>query len=138
MKVKSAIVLASAALMAACGTTQEPPSNAAAGLSGEEIRVLVSGNTVEGQLSDGHYFKAYHFPDGKVSAVSEKGGKSYRSTGTWTVKDNSACTKWDDPGWSAGCFVWQKSGDTYLIKPASLGGPTLAAAKLVPGNPYNL
>jgi hypothetical protein len=144
MKAKFVIaVLAAAIAAAACTTTQEvsqPSSTNAAptALTGEEIKALVAGNTVEGLNTDGYYFKGYNAPDGKISASAEKGGKVYTSAGTWEIQGNTACAKWTNPDWKAVCATYAKNGDGYHIKTTSRSIPSIPSAKVVPGNPYNL
>lgn len=139
------LALITAAIFATgCATNQEitqPPSSsteAPTTLTGDEIRALISGKTVEGRLSDGYYFKAYNAPDGKVSAISEKGGKTYQSSGTWEIEDNTICAVWSNKDWKSACHTYTKIGDTYQSKPTSFGVPSLPIAKFTEGNPYNL
>ena len=136
-------VLAAAIVAAGCTTTQETsqPSSTAtapATLTGEEIKALVAGNTVEGMNSDGYYFKGYNSPDGKISASSEKGGKVYTSGGTWEIQGNTTCAKWTNPDWRSVCATYAKNGEGYYIKTTSRSIPSIPSAKVVPGNPHNL
>jgi hypothetical protein len=115
-------------------TVGEPPKT----LTGDEIKSLISGRTVVGRTSDGFDIKAYNTPDGKISATSEQGGKTYRSDGTWEIQGNTVCAKWANKDWKPACSALTKNGETYLIKPTSSGVSPIPAAKYVDGNPYNL
>ncbi len=135
--------LAAAVLTTGCTTAPEatPPSTSTAvpaTLTGEEIRTLVAGNTVEGLNTDGYYFKGYNNPDGRISATAEKGGKVYTSSGTWEIRGNTACAKWSNPDWQAACATYAKSGEGYVVQTTSRSVPSIPAAKVVAGNPYNL
>lgn len=138
------VFLTAAVFATGCATNQEmtEPSGSSTEaptmLTGDEIRALISGKTVEGRLSDGYYFKAYNAPDGKVSAVSERGGKTYQSGGSWEIKGNTICAVWSNKDWKSACHTYAKLGDNYQSKPTTFGVPSLPAAKFVEGNPYNL
>ena len=145
MNVKFAFAILTASLLAAgCATTQDTaqpsttPAEASTMLTGEEIRSLISGNTVEGKVSDGYYFKGYHAPDGTVSATSEGGGKTYRGTGTWQIKSDTVCVNWANKDWKSGCGTYAKNGESHQFKSTTFGGPSIPAAKVVEGNPHNL
>lgn len=145
MNVKFVFAILTASLLAAgCATTQDTaqpsttPAEAPTTLTGEEIRSLISGNTVEGKDSYGYYFKGYHALDGTVSATSEKGSKSYQSTGTWQIKGNTFCVNWANKDWKSGCATYAKNGESYQYKSTLAGSPSIPAAKVVNGNPHNL
>ncbi len=145
MNVKFAFtILAASLFVTGCATTQDTtqssttPAEAPTMLTGEEIRSLISGNTVEGRVTDGYYFKGYHAPDGRVSATSEKGGKAYQSTGTWQIEGNTVCVNWADRDWKSGCGAYVKNGESYQFKSTGRGSPSIPTAKLVDGNPHNL
>ena len=145
MNSKFAFAILTASLFATgCATTQDAtqpsttPAEAQTLLTGEEIRSLISGRTVEGKNSDAQNVKAYNSPDGTVSAVSAKGDKTYASTGTWEIQGNTICAKWDNKDWKPGCSTVTKNGENYLFKPTVSGIPSIPAAKLVDGNPHNL
>lgn len=140
-----ALAILTASLFAAgCATTQDTsqssttPTEAQTLLTGEEIRSLISGRTAEGKTSDGYYVKAYNSPDGKMSATSERSGKSYLSTGTWEIKGNTVCATWANKDWKPACSTLTKIGESYLIKPIASSVASIPAAKYVDGNPYNL
>lgn len=131
--------------MAAClATTQDAtqpsttPTEAQTLLTGEEIRSLISGNTVEGRLTDSYHFKGYNSPDGKISATSEKGGKTYQSIGTSQIKGNTVCVNWNNKDWKPGCGTYTKNGESCFVKSTAFGSPSIPAAKVVDGNPPNL
>ena len=145
MNGKFAFAILTASLLATgCATTQDTaqssttPANAATMLTGEEIRSLISGNTVEGRLTDSYYFKGYNSPDGKISATSEKGGKTYQSIGIWQIKGNTVCVNWNNKGWKPGCGTYTKNGESYFAKSTASSSPSIPAAKVVDGNPPNL
>ncbi len=145
MNSKHFIAIATASFLAmGCATTQETarPSATSAEpptvLTGEEIMALISGRTGEGRTSEGYYIKAYNSPDGKISATSEKGGKTYQSTGVWEIQGNTVCAKWANKDWKSACSTFTKNGDGYFIKPTSSGVASIPSTKYADGNPYNL
>lgn len=127
-----------------CATNQEmtqPSSSSTEAptmLTGEEIKSLISGRTGEGRTSEGYYIKAYNSTDGKISATSEKAGKTYHSSGTWEIQGNTVCAQWDNKDWKSACSTFARIGDRYLIKPTVSGVPSIPATKYVDGNPYDL
>ena len=144
MNVKLILSIASALILAVgCATTQDSGQTSTSAetpktLTGEEIRSLISGRTGEGMTSDGYYIKAYNFTDGRISATSEKNGKTYQSTGTWEIQGDTVCAKWANKDWKAACSTLTKNGDTYQIKPTTFNVPSIPKAKYSDGNPYNL
>lgn len=85
-----------------------------------------------------YYFKGYNSPDGKISATSEKGGKTYQSIGIWQIKGNTVCVNWNNKDWKPGCGTYTKNGESYFVKSTASSSPSIPAAKVVDGNPPNL
>lgn len=97
------------------------PALAADPLSGEAIRTLVSGNTVEGSMVDSGRYAEFYAEDGTIR------GEGY--TGSWTVEADTMCFKYgDDPAdcWSVGGgsdeVLWMKDGEvrgTGAVRPGN-------------------
>ena len=83
------IVLLGAA-MVGCAGAGEPKAEGPP-LSGDEIRQLISGNTVSGAIL-AQQFQFYYQADGKVSGAIDTVNDD---TGTWQIKDgNTYCHQW--------------------------------------------
>ncbi|MEQ9491698.1 MAG: hypothetical protein RIM72_22180 [Alphaproteobacteria bacterium] len=92
--------------------------------SGEMIKEMIGGNTVQGSMADGTGYTEFYAEDGVIK------GDGY--TGAWRVDDNQMCFKYgDDPEncWSVGI----KGDQVSWIK----DGNTDGTGTIVPGNPNN-
>lgn len=65
---------------------------AAERLSGNELKALITGNTVEGKSMKGVRSKTFFSPDGAVH--SERDGESYQGK-WWVDEDGRRCRQWD-------------------------------------------
>ena len=106
-------------------------------LTGDQLRPVGPGRTFEGRTSDGANVPVYNSPDGKLSASSRVGSKTYTNTGTWEIKDNVICNYWNNPDWKNGCWTATQRGDTVYFKPTTSGVPS-SEGKFLDGSPYNL
>lgn len=111
--------IAAAALLAAALAL---PAAAEERLTGEQIRATVSGNTVEGSMTDTGRYAEFYAADGTIR------GEGY--TGAWSVEGNTMCFKYgEDP---ADCWGVGKAGDEVLwIKDGAVLGTGMVRA----GNP---
>ena len=126
-------------LMAAgCATTNEPTEKDAPSvtLTGDDLRAVVD-KTFEGRTSDGYNIRVYNSRDGKLSATSRAGSKTYSNTGVREIKGNEVCNRWDNPDWKPGCWTAVRRGDVYYYTPTTPGAPS-SQGKFLDGNPYNL
>jgi hypothetical protein len=139
MKATSAILMSfGLSLLTACATNEAPTTvGPTVSLTGEQLRTLGAGKTFEGKTSDGAHIRVYHAPDGKISASSRSGSKTYTNNGTREIKDNAVCNFWNSPDWKNGCWTGTQRGDMYYFKPTTSGLPS-SEGKYLDGNPYNL
>jgi len=90
-------------------------------LSGEEIRALIAGMTVEGAMLSSGPYAEFYAEDGTIR------GEGY--TGTWSVEGDAMCF---DYGAGADCWQVGNEGDEVLwIQDGEVGG----TGRLVDGNP---
>jgi hypothetical protein len=109
-------------------------------LSGPEISVLVSGNTVEGRYWNGSGdFVDYFSPDGRVASI-EPSGKHY--LGSWKVDGDLLCFAYPEAALPyPKCVEIAEKGGHYVD--FRTGGPTYGKVgaertSFVPGNVKNL
>lgn len=134
---RSLLFASLAALMTGCAglgvKTVGPP------LTGDEIKKLISGNTVQGPMGREMY-DWYYQPDGAVTGVI---GASNDDSGTWLIKgSNVYCHTWDQyfDGVQE-CYEWykQERSGRYLMKSVeSDTGDDIPVWGIVKGNPYNM
>ena len=82
-------------------------------LSGDEIKKLVTSNTVKGPIGAQPY-SFYYMATGKVGGVIGEDDDS----GTWKIKQDSVyCHRWIDffDGVEH-CYEWHKDGKRYVMK----------------------
>lgn len=80
-------------------------------LSGNEINVLLSGNTAVGHW-DGVSYRQYFGPDG-VTILTREGTRSAR--GEWRVQDDEYQSIWPDEADWEGWFVMEYAGDWFWV-----------------------
>jgi hypothetical protein len=109
------------------------PVLAGTALSGEQVRQLVLGNSVEAHSNaKGYDFKAYFATDG--SAVSEVNGKAYK--GAWRINDSGEhCTQWTTQKETCGQIVNMGDGTYSRMEE---GYPRAVWKKVHPGNAFGL
>jgi hypothetical protein len=78
-------------------------------LTTDEIRALLTGNTVHGTWAGREYF-SYFEANGWTTYV-EPGKPS--TLGRWQVHDNKYCSKWGEFG-SESCYALEQDGETLL------------------------
>ena len=99
-------------------------ASAADMLTGDQIRGLVSGNTVQGNMEAGGAYTEFYAEDGTIK------GKDY--TGAWNIDGDSMCFQYgSDP---VACWQVAKEGDqVQWIKEGKVDG----TGTVVSGNPNN-
>jgi hypothetical protein len=95
------MVAALALMMAA---TAAAPALAGEKLNDSELRLALSGVTVEGDYGDGAPFTETYRANGSIKYSDEQGAQ----TGTWSIKDGHFCTFYK--GMDGGCFVVERDG----------------------------
>ena len=134
---KSLLSISLAALLIGCAglgdKTVGPP------LTGDEIKKLISGNTVQGPMGREMY-DWYYQSDGAVTGVI---GAADNDSGTWKIKDeNVYCHTWDQyfDGVEE-CYLWfkQERSGRYLMRSVeSDTSGDIPVWGIVEGNPYNM
>lgn len=110
------------------------PALAGTPLSGEQVKQLISGNSVEAHSNaKGVDFKAYFAPDG--SAVLEGStGKTF--TGAWRINDSGEhCSQWTTQKETCGQVVDLGDGTYNRMEE---GYPRAVWKKIHPGNAFGL
>lgn len=102
-------------------------------LSGEQVKQLISGNSVEAHSNaKGFDFRVYFAPDG--SAVSERNGKTHK--GEWHITDSGEhCTQWPTQKETCGQVVDMGDGTYNRMEE---GYPRAVWKKVLPGNAFGL
>lgn len=98
MKRKMLGIVAAVLLLAGAGT-----AFAEEALSGDEIKGVVSGATVDGQMSDGTAYSEYYDADGTIK------GKDYQ--GKWTIEGDMMCFAYQADGSDKACWQVAKNAD---------------------------
>lgn len=112
------------------------PCAAQEALTGAALREWYAGISLDGNTERGATFRAFHAPDGKISAVVD--GR-YRNTGTWKiVEPGQVCVRWADASWGSNpCFAVFKDGELWKIVRVDDAG-SFSRVKRVEGNPFGL
>lgn len=100
------------------------------------LRDWYSGISVDGHTEKGLTFKAFHAPDGRISAVADG---QYRNTGTWKiVEPGQVCIIWSDAAWGNNpCYTVFKDGESWRL--VRVDDPRVfAKVRRVEGNPFGL
>jgi hypothetical protein len=109
------------------------------GLTGDQIKKTISGNTVQGPLGPAVY-DWYYTSDGKVRGDV---GLEDKDSGTWLIKGaNTYCHQWTK--FFSGvqrCYEWfklEQSGQ-YLMKNVDADRhEDIEVFEIIEGNPYNM
>lgn len=90
-----------------------PQSPAQEALSGEEIRTLITGNTLQGSYTT-HPLTMVFYPDGLVRGAI---GLTGSDSGTWEIENDTYCHLWFTY-FSAvrRCYQWIPRGEGYTLK----------------------
>ncbi len=107
-------------------------ANAAAPLTGDQIKTLLSGNSASGFADAlGKNYTAYYGADGKL--VQDL-GKGKRRQGTWTITDNNFCTQF--PTEPARCTKVMPGDNGEYVRIKDDGMVTNTWKKFYKGNAY--
>jgi len=100
------------------------PALADEALTGDGLRALIVGNTVQGTMETTGGYDEFYRPDGTIKAATY--------SGTWSIEGDSFCTQVGaDP---RECWQGAKAGDQiHWLKDGKLDG----TGKVMPGNPNN-
>lgn len=108
-------------------------------LTGDEIKRLIDGNTVQGPMGREMY-DWYYQSNGQVTGVV---GASDDDSGTWEIKDSKVyCHEWDQyfDGEKL-CYEWfkqERSGRYLLINVDADRSSNIEVWEIKKGNPYNM
>ncbi len=112
-----------------------PPTRSAQtgnALNGDELRELVTGNTISGQHDNGMPYSEYHSPDGRIF-----GHNNFDPVkdGCWQVRGDSVCYSYES-GQAPGLFCWRffkmADGNYRILLPRT---GTSGSAIVAKGNP---
>ena len=100
------------------------PALADEALTGDGLRALIVGNTVQGTMETTGGYDEFYRPDGTIKAATY--------SGTWSIEGDSFCTQVGaDP---RECWQGAKAGDEiHWLKDGKLDG----TGTVTPGNPNN-
>ncbi|HXV25447.1 MAG TPA: hypothetical protein VED46_14445 [Alphaproteobacteria bacterium] len=100
------------------------PASAEEALTGEQIRALVGGNTVEGAMEASGAYSEFYQADGTIK------GKDY--TGAWSIEGDAMCFQYGtDPK-----SCWQVLGEGNQVQWVK-DGNVEGTGTVVTGNPNN-
>jgi hypothetical protein len=110
-------------------------SATAADMTGAQIKELISGKSVYQEFdatSTGGAGQGviYYAADGTAVYKTAKGAIWH---GTWTIKENTACTDWKESP-NNPCTRYDKQGETVTTFNVATGKPRGKIAKIVAGN----
>ena len=138
MRLPALFGIALAALAAGCSMLGSPRTVGPA-LTGEQIKKLVTGNTIQGPLGPAVY-DWYYADDGKVSGDV---GYADNDSGKWHIKGaNTYCHQWQKFFDGAErCYQWYKldrSGQYLMKNVDSEGHEDIKVFEVIVGNPYSM
>ncbi len=132
------LMISLATLISACGT---PGENRIVGsvLTGDEVKRLIGGNTIEGPAG-GREYRWYYATNGNVTGVI---GRADDDSGKWFIKgDNTYCHQWIDFfGGVEHCYQWYKrerSGRYVMVNVDTDRHANIEVWKVMQGNPLNM
>ena len=138
MRLPALLSISLAALVAGCSMLGSPKTVGPA-LTGEQIKKLVTGNTIQGPLGPAVY-DWYYADNGKVSGDV---GYADKDSGKWFIKDaDTYCHQWQRFFDGAErCYHWYKldrSGQ-YLMKSVDRErDEDIKVFEVIVGNPYSM
>ena len=98
------------AMLAAVFSHQSPAQEP---LSGEQVRALITGNTLQGNFM-AHPLTMVFYDDGVVRGSV---GMTGSDSGTWEIEEDHYCNEWVT--YFSGthhCYQWLSQGDGYVLK----------------------
>jgi len=93
-------------------------------LTGDGLRTLLVGNTVQGTMQSSGTYAEFYRPDGTIKAATY--------TGSWSIEDDAFCTQYGaDPKecWKAA----KEGGEIHWLKDGRVDG----TGTITPGDPNN-
>jgi hypothetical protein len=103
-------------------------------LTAEEVRLLLSGNTLTGRYSNGQPYSEHHHPDGRVFGHNNR---KPVENGCWDLRGDLACYYYREDS-ARGPFCWsfrRLGGDAYRATYIGRDGWEIVAL-LQKGNPH--
>ena len=133
-----ALAVSLVALLAGCKALKGPEIVGSA-FTGDEIRKVIVGNTLQGPYGT-EMFDYYYAADGAVTGVV---GAANDDSGTWLIKDdNVICQDWDQfYGATQHCYEFYKSSRSgqYIMKNVdAYRVEDIEIWEVIQGNPYNM
>ena len=131
------LMLGLAALVSGCASLGGPKIVGPA-FTGDEIKKLIVGNTLQGPAGTEMY-DWYYQGDGAITGVV---GPSNDDSGTWSVKGNKFCQEWDQ--YFDGvrhCYEFYKlerSGQYIMMNVDADRSGNIEIWEVIQGNPYNM
>jgi len=83
-------------------------------LTADELRALLPGATMEGEIASGGTWRGTYFRDGTMAISTLVDGKADADTGTWHFEDDTVCLTWTR--WRGGepyCLYWAREDSRY-------------------------
>ncbi len=108
-------------------------------LAAEEVKALLSGNTVRGfNPNDDSTYTMFHSGDGTVRAeMRNLGGAVSRSDGHWWVNDEGKlCVDWENFRWISLCAALTKDDDAITFLDDN--GRVISFGEVAAGNPDDI
>ncbi len=100
------------------------------------VREWYSNVTIDGHTETGASFRAFHRPDGTVTAIFDS---QHKSGGTWkVVEPGYACIAWEVAAWGKNpCYTIFKDGEAWKV--VRVDDPKVfVKVKRMPGNPFGM
>jgi hypothetical protein len=122
------LVLAIAMLL---GTISDP-GMAQEALSGDQVRALITGNTLEGSFRANRLVMVF-YADGVVRG---RMGLTGSDSGTWEIEGDNYCNEWVTYfGGVRRCYQWIPQGDGYLLNNVDAFKVQPIKGRIVEGKP---
>jgi len=103
-------------------------------LDGDELRELVTGNTIYGEHDNGMPYSEFHSPDGRIFGHNNNDPVK---DGCWQIRGDNVCYSYEG-GAVQGLFCWRifkvAEGRYRILLPRT---GTLGTAFVAKGNPHN-
>lgn len=126
----ASMLMVTAALLAG-GCASQPPISEDA-LNGDEIRSLITGNTLEGSYLADRLVMVF-YADGVVRGSM---GLTGSDSGTWEIDGNSYCNEWDRYfGGDHRCYQWHRQGDGFILENVDSFKTQPIRGRIVKGKP---
>ena len=125
----SVLLMAAALLSSACASQ---PAISEDALSGDEIRSLITGNTLEGSFLSDRLVMVF-YSNGVVRGAM---GLSGSDSGTWEIDGDSYCNEWVTYfGGDHRCYQWHRQGDGFVLENVDSFKTQPIRGRIVTGKP---